>query len=139
MEQEEVRTGSRTAEEIAWDQEFRDDRSSTSNLASDLRGLAKFAIRLPGEIIQMPMNIIPEETARHARAAVRESFLAVRSLFDAFNDRIEDVLAEPGTSKSGATVKGPPGTWGTGRAATERPLSSEKVKRIEIGDDSSDQ
>jgi len=76
--------------------------------------------------------MIPDETARHARAAAREGFLALRTLFGAVGDRIEEMLQEPGTTTvdtDAGAVKGPPGTWGSSRAA------SSKVKRIEVDDD----
>ena len=131
MESSEARHIERTAEEIAWDEEFKDERQSSS-LAGDLQGLARFAVRVPVALAQAATDMVPEETARHARAAAREGFLAVRTLMGAVGDRIEEMLQEPGTTTAGddaGTVKGPPGTWGSGRTA------SGKVKRIEVDDD----
>jgi len=125
MEERETRAG-RTPEEIAWDEEFAD--TNKRGLTSDLRGLLAFAAKLPRALMEVPMSIIPDETARHARAAALESFLAVRSLLSAVGDNIESMLAEPGTGPgSTPTVQGPEGTWGTGRAAPPA-----KVKRIEV-------
>jgi hypothetical protein len=118
----------RTPEELAWDDEFKEDKAR--NIGSDLGDALKFAVRLPGAILS---NVVPDETARHARAAARESFLALRSLLGAIGDGIEDMLAEPETSPRSATVKGPPGTWGTARTDTPTPIIG-KAKRIEISD-----
>jgi hypothetical protein len=127
MKEQEARAG-RTPEEVAWDEEFAD--SNTRGLGADVRDLLVFAARLPRALIQAPMSIVPDEAARHARAAARESFLAVRTLLSAIGDKIEGILAEPGTAPSSPpTVKGPEGTWGTGRAAPPA-----KVKRIAVGD-----
>jgi hypothetical protein len=122
----------RTPDEIAWDEEFKDE--SSRGLASDLGDMVKFAARLPGAILS---NIVPDETARHARAAAREGFLAIRSLLGAIGDGIEDILAEPSKPSSTATVQGPPGTWGTGRTNQPTPISG-KSRRIDISDDTSD-
>jgi hypothetical protein len=122
MEQQEGRV-ERTPEEVAWDEEFAD--TNKRGLGADLRDLFVFAARLPRALIDVPMSIVPEETARHARAAALESFLAVRSLLSTIGDNIEDMLAGSGAADP---AKGPEGTWGTGRAT-----SSAKVKRIEVG------
>jgi len=121
----------RSAEELAWDDEFRNQPSS---LTGNIRGMARVASRVPGALMEVPGAIIPSETRRHARAAVRESFLAVRSLFTALGDNIEGMLADPSPANQ-ATVKGPAGTWGTGRASLDTGTSSSKVKRISITDE----
>jgi hypothetical protein len=136
MDESQTSSNERTPEEVAWDEEFESD--AQSDLMTDLKGLAKFASRIPGALVQMPAALVPEETARHARAAARESFLALRSFLGAIGDSIEEVLAEPATTTNAtATVQGPPGTWGTGRAAGNTPatLSSSKVKRIEVSEE----
>lgn len=116
----------RTEEEVAWDEEFKDDKQTSAT--SDLTNLVRFAVRLPGAILS---NVVPEETARHARAAAREGFLAVRTLVGALADNIEEMLAEPDNRANTTTVKGPPGTWGTGRSATA-PAQRGKVAHIEV-------
>ncbi len=126
MDEQSTQSSGRTAEEIAWDEEFKEDRQP--NLASDLNNLARFAVKLPGELVA---SLVPEETARHARAAVRESFLALRTLLGAIGDNIEDMLAEPGSASDAPTVKGPPGTWGTGRP-TPTTRRTSQTKRIEV-------
>ena len=128
-------TSERSAEEIAWDEEFSDTRDT--NLASTLGDLLVLAVKIPVAIIQMPMTLLPEETTRHARAAARESFLAVRSLLGAIGDGIENMLAEP--ADRGATVSGPAGTWGTGRTAqpafSRRSKTAGRVQKIEVSQD----
>src|SRR5882672_9418741 len=109
MDQTNAQNPERTAEEVAWDEEFKESRSR--GMASDLGDAMRFAVRLPGALLS---GVVPDETARHARA--RESFLALRSLLGVIGDTIEDMLAEPGAPPNAATVKGPPGTWGTGRS-----------------------
>jgi hypothetical protein len=141
------RSAERSAEEIAWDREFNDTRDSITATVSDL---AKLAVRVPVALIRMPSVMLPPDTRRHARAAARESFLAVRSLMSAIGDRIEDMLAEPAVDTRG-TVGGPPGTWGTARqtvystttATTTTPSApatttstSTRVKRIEVTEES---
>ena len=137
MEEQNPQAAERTAEEVAWDQEFAGGKRSS--LGSDLRDLLVFAARLPGALIQVPLSMLPEETTRHARAAALESFLAVRTLLSAIGDNIESMLAgTDATQTRPPTVQGPAGTWGTGRPAprTSSPTasSSGKVKRIELGD-----
>ena len=129
----------RSDEEIAWDEEFTETRRDT-DVVGTLGELAKLVVQVPIAIIQMPGNMLPQETRRHARAAVREGFLAVRSLLSAIGDGIEEILAEPATSDTPTTVRsGPPGTWGT--APSEQSpfatgtLSSSKVKRIQLSEE----
>jgi hypothetical protein len=129
----------RSDEEIAWDEEFA-DTPRDSNVLGTLGDLARLVVQVPVALVQMPMNMLPQDTRRHARAAVREGFLAVRSLLSAVGDGIEEILAEPAGSATPTTVRsGPPGTWGT--APSEQSpfatgtLSSSKVKRIELSED----
>lgn len=126
----------RSEEEIAWDAEFADmnDRSDT-NVASVLGDLAKLVVQVPMALIQMPMAMLPEDTARHARAALREGFLAVRSLVGAVADGVESLLAEPSAGKP--PVKGPQGTWGSARQTTSGVGAPPpgKVRRIEVSDE----
>ena len=128
-----------TPDELAWDQEFKDEApaSGSSNIGSDLASLAVFALRLPGALVS---SIVPDETVQHSRAAARETFLALRSLLGAVGDRVEDMLADPAPKTPGTTpVQGPAGTWGTGRSSESglslRPTSSPKVKRINVSDE----
>jgi hypothetical protein len=129
------RSAERSAEEIAWDREFTDTRDS---IAATIGDLAKLAVRVPAVLIRMPSAMLPPDTRRHARAAAREGFLAVRSLVSAIGDRIEDMLAEPAVETQ-ATVEGPPGTWGTARQTTTYTTTtptSTTVKRIEVTEES---
>ena len=127
----------RSAEEIAWDEEFAETKGGNdfATTVSDLLGLA---IKIPVAIIQMPINMLPTDTRRHARSAVREGFLAARSLVGAIGDSIENMLADPADSR--APVSGPPGTWGTARYSSQQSketndTSSSKVKKIELEDE----
>jgi hypothetical protein len=122
----------RSAEEMAWDDEFKNE--NVSYIGPDLRRLGRLAVRLPQALLEVPAALVPDETRRHARAAVRESFLAVRSLLGAIGDGIEDMLADPAPATSSATVQGPPGTWGTGRASLDS-TSSSKARRINVTGD----
>ena len=131
---EQSRPYQRTDEEVAWDAEFGTPGSSrNSYVPGVVADLAKLAVQVPIAVVQMPMALLPDDTARHARAAVREGFLAVRSLLGAIADGIENLLADP-SGGTAATVSGPPGTWGSGRQAT----LSAKVKRIELQDEVSE-
>ena len=131
---EQTRPHERTEEEVAWDAEFGTPAySRDNNVTGVIADLAKLAIQIPVAVVQMPMALLPEETALHARAAVREGFLAVRSLFGAVADGVENLLADTSGGKS-TTVAGPPGTWGSGRQAA----MPAKVKRIQLQDEVSE-
>ena len=132
MDEKKAQDPGRTAEEVAWDEEFKE--SAAPGLTSDLSNLVRFAVRLPGALLS---SVVPEDTARHARAAARESFLALRSLLGAIGDNIETALYEPASPSSTPTVKGPPGTWGTGRTTQPTPILG-KGRRIEVSEDSPD-
>jgi hypothetical protein len=124
----------RTEEEVVWDAEFGTPGASRdSNIPGVLADLAKLAVQLPVALVQMPLAMLPDDTARHARSAVREGFLAVRSLLAAIGDGIEDLLADPEARKR-STVAGPQGTWGSGRQAAP----TGKLKRIEVQDEVSE-
>lgn len=123
----------RSEEELAWDEEFRNEDSGY--VSSDLRRLGKMAVRIPLALLEVPGALVPSETRKHARAAAREGFLAIRSLLGAIGDNVEEMLAEPSTSSSTATVQGPPGTWGTGRASMDNSTSSPKARRISIDEE----
>ena len=101
----------RSAEEVAWDQEFGEPKKN--DVMSVVGELAALAVKVPVTIISMPLQLIPQETRRHSRAAVRESFLAVRSLLGAVGDGIESILADP--EERAAAPGGPDGTWGSRR------------------------
>ncbi len=130
----------RSEEEVAWDQEFKDVKQM--GFAESLADMAKLAVKVPVAILQMPLSIIPEETARHTRAAIRETFLAFRSLLGAVGDGIENMLADPEPTD---------GTWGRGPKAqaqdaaastptsstdTAAPKTGGKSRRIALSDES---
>jgi hypothetical protein len=131
-------------EELSWDTEFAnmDDPKgrSYSGMLGDLAGLV---VRVPRALLQLPLALLPDETARHARAAAHEGFLAFRSLVAAVGDGIESLLVEPRGARP--TVSGPAGTWGTGRSGTASSASSPgganppgKARRIELNDEVSE-
>ncbi len=126
----------RSGEEVAWDQEFAEE--SNMGFASGIADMAKLTVKVPVAILQMPLSLIPEETARHTRAALRETFLAFRSLLGALGDGIENMLADP--AENPATVSGPTGTWGTGRSTQSKSTSTAaastggRARRIELSD-----
>ncbi len=126
----------RSEAEMAWDAEFANmEEPSGGGLTGTLDGVAKLLIKLPAALVQLPMAILPEDTQKHARAALLESFLAVRSLLSAVGDGIEGALSDSGQKK--ATYKGPQGTWGAGRySGSSRPPG--KVQRIEVQDEVSE-
>ena len=119
----------RTDEELAWEEEFKS--GSNGGLGGTVRGAVRFATRLPIALVEVPLEFVPSETRRHAKAAVRETFLAVRSLFGAMADTVEGVLSDP-NAVTVTTVQGPPGTWGTARSSASSTTSSTKVKRIQV-------
>lgn len=126
----------RSEEEVAWDKEFQDDKNMS--LPEAVADMLKLVVKVPVAILQMPLSIIPEETAQHTRAAVRETFLAFRSLLGAIGDGIESILADP------EPTSGPDGTWGTGpkprtqsasAPASTGPSTGSKSKRITLSDE----
>lgn len=120
----------RSAEEVAWDEEFREPKKN--DIVRGVGDLAKLAVQIPVTILQMPFRLIPEETTRHGRAAVREGFMAFRSLLGAVGDGIERVLADPTEEKSEEAV--PDGTWGAPIRQTS--ATGGKSRRIQLsGDD----
>lgn len=139
----------RSAEEIAWDEEFEEAKGS-NDFATTISDLFALAIKIPVAIVQIPINMLPPDTRRHVRAAVREGFLAARSLVGAIGDGIESLLADPSDSP-GTPVSGPPGTWGTARhtggpqqskaeGVGQSPIRQKagvpsKVKRIDLEDE----
>ena len=129
----------RSEEEISWDAEFADmEEPKSSGMAGTLGDVAKTIAQLPAAIVQLPMALLPEETRKHARTAVLESFLAVRSLLSAAGDGIEGMLGGQGSAGRGKSAPyGPEGTWGTRRYSS---LSTPpgKAQRIEIQDEVSE-
>ena len=129
--------GARSAEEAAWDEEFNNTRQRTG-VSSTVGELARLTVQVPGAVASMTASMFPQDTRKHARAAMREGFLAVRSLLGAIGDGIEDALSDrdtPASTRQPLTTSGPAGTWGTAPSATG-PLSptSSRARRIEIAD-----
>jgi hypothetical protein len=133
----------RSDEELSWDAEFADmDEPRTSSYTAMLADIAKLIAQVPAAAARMPMALLPEDTARHARAAAREGFLALRSLLAAIGDSIESALAEPSGKATTPTVAGPTGTWGTARhgntSSASSPIPPGKARRIEVSDEVSE-
>ncbi|HST04621.1 MAG TPA: hypothetical protein VLQ48_07785 [Chloroflexia bacterium] len=123
----------RSAEEMEWDAEFADmSEPKAGGAVGNMSDLAGALLKLPAALIKLPMTLLPDDTAKHARGALREGFLAVRSLVDAVNDNIENMLTEGGSAKP--AVKGPQGTWGSGTQVTGSLLPG-KVNRIQVEDE----
>ena len=122
----------RSAEEVAWDQEFAEPKKN--DFLSGVSEFAKLAVQVPVTIVTTPFRLIPAETTRHGRAAVREGFLAVRSLLGAMGDGIERLLADPG--EEAPESGGPDGTWGTRREPPRQSgaATGGKARRIELSD-----
>lgn len=140
MDNDQTESGAeRSGEEVAWDQEFAAPSNTATNVSSTLSDLAKLVVQVPTAIVHTMGVMFPEDTRRHARAAARESFLAMRSLLGAAGDGIESLLAESEAGgKPQATVSGPAGTWGTAKATggTSAADTSSKARRIAIDEDS---
>lgn len=130
----------RSAEEIAWDEEFNNTRTSRS-VGNTIGELGRMTAQAPGAIASMTASMFPQDTRRHARAAVREGFLAVRSLLGAIGDSIEEALADrddtPGSARTPLGVSGPAGTWGTAAStggSTAPGTGGARARKIEIAD-----
>lgn len=136
----------RSAEEVSWDEEFSNipEGDAADSIGSTLTDLGQLLVQVPAAIVSMSSIMFPEDTRRHARAAARESFLAVRSLLGAVGDGIEEILAAPeagGAKAQKPVVSGPAGTWGTARAggASRGSSTGKEARRIEISDSGNDQ
>lgn len=130
----------RSAEEVAWDKEFSEPKKN--DFLNGVSEFAKLAVQIPVTIVTLPFKLIPEETTRHGRAAVREGFLALRSLLGAAGDGIERMLIDP--SDEIASPEGPDGTWGRRRDMARRAQATDagtstgtegRARRIEWTDD----
>lgn len=127
----------RSEEEISWDAEFADmEEPRASGVTGTLGDLAKMIAQVPAALVQLPMALLPEDTQKHARTALLEGFLAVRSLLDAVGDGIEGALGGQPSTKT-ATSGGPEGTWGTRRYGSASTPPG-KAQRIEIQDEVSE-
>ncbi len=135
--------GARSAEEAAWDEEFNNTRQR-SGVGSTVGELARLTVQVPGAIASMTASMFPQDTRRHARAAAREGFLAMRSFLGAIGDSIENALSDRDsttTPRQPLGTSGPAGTWGTA-PSTMSPLSTantgastgSRARRIEIAD-----
>jgi hypothetical protein len=128
--------GARSAEEAAWDEEFNNTRDR-SGVGSTLGEVAKLTVQVPGAVASMTASMFPQDTRRHARAAVREGFLAVRSLLGAIGDGIESALSDrgaPGSARQPLSTSGPAGTWGTAPSSASPAPTGARARRIEISD-----
>ena len=128
--------GARSAEEAAWDEEFNSTTARTG-VGSTLGEVAKLSVQVPGAVASMTASMFPQDTRRHARAAVREGFLAVRSLLGAIGDGIESALSDkdaPGTTRQPLSTSGPAGTWGTAPSSTGPLATGTRARKIEIAD-----
>jgi hypothetical protein len=129
-------SGARSAEEAAWDEEFNNTRGRTG-VGSTLGEVAKLSVQVPGAVASMTASMFPQDTRRHARAAVREGFLAVRSLLGAIGDGIESALSDKdatGSARQPLSTSGPAGTWGTAPSAASPTPTGARARRIEISD-----
>lgn len=123
----------RSAEEMEWDSEFADMKETrTGGMVGTVSDLARSLVKLPAAMIKLPMTLLPDETAAHARTALLEGFRAFRSLMDAVNNNVEDMLSE--RSGQVPTVKGPQGTWGNSTQGASSPAPG-KARRIEVQDE----
>lgn len=124
----------RSEEEISWDAEFADmEEPKSPGVTGTLADLAKMIAQVPAALVQLPMALLPEDTQKHARTALLEGFLAVRSLLDAVGDGIEGALGGQSSGGSKAAPYGPEGTWGTRRYGSSSTPPG-KAQRIEVQD-----
>lgn len=49
-------------------------------------------VKVPATLAQIPLQVLPEETATHARNAATEGFAAVRTLLDSISKGVDEVL-----------------------------------------------
>ncbi len=63
-----------------------------SGLGTNVGNLVKQVARLQFGLLTLPLNILPTNSRYHAKKAIHEAFLAVKTLVDDVNNGIEHTL-----------------------------------------------
>lgn len=62
------------------------------NLAGTVGNFVKQVVRLEFGLLTLPLNLLPTKSRFHAKNAIKESFLTIRSAVDEINNSIENGL-----------------------------------------------
>jgi hypothetical protein len=68
--------------------------ANTGNLLSSVGGFVGSAVKFGFGLATLPLNVLPATSRYHAKNAVREGFLTVRSIVDNVNDTIDKGLSK---------------------------------------------
>jgi hypothetical protein len=63
-----------------------------SGLGTNVGNLVKQVVRLQYGLVTLPLNILPANSRYHAKKAIHEAFLTVKTLVDDVNNGIEHTL-----------------------------------------------
>jgi hypothetical protein len=88
-------------------------------------------VKVPGTLAQIPLQVLPEDTATHARNAATEGFAAVRSLLDVMTKGVDQVLRDQRErmANMGSTRTGVGGT----SAPSEEPAADTQTRALDSG------
>lgn len=82
--------------ETEMDEEFEERsgnvKEQVSRVAETLGDLTREVVKLQLSLATLPFRALPLDTRRHSRAAMVETFRAMRSMVDEAADRLEDAL-----------------------------------------------
>jgi hypothetical protein len=70
-------------------EELREQLQLMGKAAQDL---LEQLVRVPATLAQIPLQVLPEDTATHARNAASEGFSAVRSLVDSMSRGVDEMI-----------------------------------------------
>ncbi|HUS14478.1 MAG TPA: hypothetical protein VM536_05590 [Chloroflexia bacterium] len=70
-------------------EELREQLQLMGKAAQDL---LEQLVRVPATLAQIPLQVLPEDTATHARNAASEGFAAVRTLVDTMSRGVDDLM-----------------------------------------------
>lgn len=69
-----------------------DVKEQAGRVAEALGDLTREVVRLQFSLATLPFRLLPQGTRRHSRAAMAETFRAMRSMVDEAADRLESAL-----------------------------------------------
>lgn len=94
--------------ETEMDEEFEersaDVKEQAGRVAEALGDLTREVVKLQFSLATLPFRVLPEDTRRHSRRAMAETFRAMRSMVDEAADKLESALE--GAEKSVSETEG---------------------------------
>ncbi len=101
-------------------EELRDQIEVMGKAAGDL---LEQLVKMPGTLAQIPLQALPEDTARHARNAASEGMAAVRTLLETMTRSIDQMMKEQ-RDRMAAMGSSRTGTGGADASHTHAPPES---------------